>query len=577
MVPDNDMDNASNASPSGTQQQVPAYEVLAHDIKAMGVETVFGLMSDDTALFVTTLDSMGVHFNGARHENNAISMAEGYACATGKLAIAILGRGPATANCIHGAVYAQRSGSRVLLIFGEAPTGSGGPNGVGPDTKGFNAMGVLTAAGIKTFIATDSTTASRTLANAVAATAQLGTAALLLPMNVQFGMADMSAPVTTAAPKPAAPKPAREASIDAAVAILQKSRKPLFIAGLGAHLSGAKEAIQQLADKTGAALVTSLKGKDMFRGHPFNAGIIGSFSHAAGRRFIDDADCVIVFGAGLNQRTTSFGTSIPNNVPLIQVDTVRTNIGRWFHADVAIVANAKVAAEQLLEAVPSRPAADMPFRTEDMRLKLADFDLASEFEPAHTPRTVDPRILAIEIDKLLPPKRNAVYDSGNFLQIVPYIGVTGPGHWKSASDFSSIGMGFGCALGFARARPDETTVLFIGDGSFLMTLGELETVVREDIPMIIILMNDCAYGAETHYLKMRNMPVGKSIFPDIDYAPIAEGFGFQTATIRTLDDLRQAAPLLQNPDGPVLLDCKITASVMAPFLLETIEHERRKH
>lgn len=560
---------------------VPAYEVLAHDIKALGLDAVFGLMSDDTALLVTTLDSMGVRFYGARHENNAICMAEGYAAATGKLGIAIIGRGPAAANSLHGAGYAHRSGSRVLLVYGEASIGGGAVNSVGPDSKGFNAAGVLAACGIKTFVAMDSISASTTLATAVAATGKGGAIALLLPMNVQFGQvpapqptdASVGAQAAVAAPKV---KPARVAAIDSAVSLLSRSRKPLIVAGLGAHQSGAREALEQLANKLGAALATTLKAKDMFRGHPFNAGILGSFSHAGGRRFIEEADCVVVFGAGLNQRTTSYGMSLPPDIPVIHVDADRSHIGRWYPADVAIVTDAKEAATQLIAALPERAAADKPFHSEARRRQLADFDMASEFEPAHTPRTLDPRTLAMAIDRLLPSNRNVVYDSGNFLQIASYVSVEGPQHFKSASDFSSIGMAFGTALGFAVGRPEELTVLFIGDGAFLMTIGELETVVREDIPLVIVLMNDCAYGAELHYLKMRNMPVSKSVFPDIDYAPVAEGFGFQSATVRTLDDLQRIAPMLRQPDGPIFIDCKITASVAAPFLLETIEHERRK-
>jgi thiamine pyrophosphate-dependent acetolactate synthase large subunit-like protein len=559
-----------------TVKTIPAYEALAHDIKSLGTEAVFGLMSDDTALLVTTLDAMGVKFHGARHENNAIAMAEGYAAATGRLGIAILGRGPATANGIHGAVYALRSGSRVLLVFGEASLGGPAPNGVGPDTKGFNTTGVLQAAGFRTFMPLDPASARGVLAGAVAATNN-GAVALLLPMNVQFGMVEFDG--SAVAPPAAAAKtrrPARAAAIEAAATLLKNARRPLIVAGLGAHRAGAREALIALADKLGAGLATTLKAKDMFRGHPFDAGILGSFSHAGGRRLIDQADCVLVVGAGLNQRTTSFGTSLPADVPLIQVDAVRSHIGRWFHADVAVVGDAGEAAQQLLQAVPERADADKPLRSEEMRRWLADFDIASEFQPANTPRTMDPRSLAIELDRLLPAQRNLVYDSGNFLQIVPYVSVPGPGHFKSASDFSSIGMGFGTALGYARGTPDRTTVFFVGDGSFLMTLGELETVVREDIPLVIVVMNDCAYGAELHYLKMRSMPVSMSVFPDIDYAPVAEAFGFQSATVRTLDELRALAPMLARPDGPILLDCKINASVAAPFLLESVEHERRK-
>ena len=154
-------------SQAHTARSVPAYEALAADIKAQGIDTVFGLMSDDTALFVTTLDAMGVRFYGARHENSAVCMAEGYAAATGKLGIAIIGRGPATANAMHAAVYANRTASRVLLIYGYIATPSAAANSLGPDGKAFNAPAVLAAAGIQTFIATQSATAQRTLADAM--------------------------------------------------------------------------------------------------------------------------------------------------------------------------------------------------------------------------------------------------------------------------------------------------------------------------------------------------------------------------------------------------------------------------
>src|SRR6202795_988075 len=90
-------------APGGTERRSPTYQVLVDDIKALGVEQVFGLMSDDTAVFATALDSSGIRFYGARHENNAIAMAEGFSYATGGLGVAVIGRGPATANGLHAA------------------------------------------------------------------------------------------------------------------------------------------------------------------------------------------------------------------------------------------------------------------------------------------------------------------------------------------------------------------------------------------------------------------------------------------------------------------------------------------
>src|SRR5690606_22218995 len=93
-------------------RMVPLYEALARDIKVLGIRKTFGLMSDDTAILISTLDGMGVRFYGARHESNAVAMAEGHAAATGELTLAIIGRGPATANAIHGMGYVQRSRSK---------------------------------------------------------------------------------------------------------------------------------------------------------------------------------------------------------------------------------------------------------------------------------------------------------------------------------------------------------------------------------------------------------------------------------------------------------------------------------
>lgn len=550
-----------------TQTVVPVYEALALDIKAMGVEIAFGLISDDTALFVATLDSIGIKFYGARHENTAVAMADGYAASTGKLGIAVIGRGPATANALHAATYAHRSGSRVLMIFGDAAL-QPPAHGCGPDLKRFDAAGALRAAGMEAYVASDAHSARQTLVQAVNAT-YAGAAALLLPTDVQRASVDLSAtaPSMVVAPTQVHRAP-RKPAIEAAAALLAKSKRPLIIAGWGAYAAGAKNELIALADRLGAALSTTLKAKDLFHGHPMDCGLVGSYSHAGGRRLIEQADCIIAFGAGLNGRTTSMGTAIPSDVPLIHVDSARSSIGRWFATDVAILADAKLAAQALLEAVPGRAPDEKEFHLEPYRSWLDMFELSQDFTPQHTPRTVDARAVALALNDILPSNRNVVYDAGNFLQALPYLTVPDPRAFRQATDFASIGLGIGAAMGYSVGRPNATSVLVIGDGGLLMTIGELETAVRENIPLVVILMNDCAYGAEVHYLKMQNMPPATTLFLDIDFAPIAEALGFETATIRTMQDLEQAASILKNPQGPVLLDVKINGNIPVAWLFD---------
>ncbi|MDA1099561.1 MAG: thiamine pyrophosphate-binding protein [Proteobacteria bacterium] len=558
-----------------TGRFIPTYEALAHDIKGLGVDAVFGLMSDDTAMFAVEIDTIGIQFLGARHENSAIAMAEGYAATSGRLGIAIIGRGPAAANGLHAAVSASRTGAKVLIVYGEAPVGGGEPNGIGPDYKAFDARGVMAAAGLQSFFPTSPQAARTALADAIAVAMRGNVVTLHLPTDVQLAEIEVWAddqPMAMPASRPGAA--ARSQGIDTAIRVLATSQRPLIIAGMGAHRADAGPTLEALAERLGALLITTARGKDMFRGNPNNLDIIGSFSHSMARRHVAQADCVVAFGAALNFLTMSFGHSLPP-VPLIQVDLVRNNIGRYCDADVGLVGDAKTVAEQLLAALPARTDAEKPFHAPEVRRAIAEFDISSDFQSAHTARTVDPRSLAMELNKLLPADRNLVYDAGNFLGVVPYFSAPGPGHFKMTNEFASIGLGFGTALGVAKARPGATTVLVIGDGGFVMTMSELDTVAREDLPMVVILMNDCAYGAELHLLRMHQRPVAKSLFPDVDFAPIAQAFGFEVATIRTMDDLAAAAPLLKDPQGPVFLDCKINADIAAPFMSEFAAFEQR--
>ena len=501
---DKGAEKSAEKSAHRAADKVPVYQVLAEDIKAMGVEAVFGLMSDDTALFATALDTSGVRFYGARHENTAIAMADGYAYATGRLGVAVVGRGPALANGLH--ARGLREPHR-LVAAGDLRRGGDG-------RAAERARARLQ--GIRRRRRAEGGGTAHLLGDQPAVGAggarrcgrgchgrRLRSACTCRPTCSSPRSSGLPSRCSIQRPE-RTPAPAKPQSIAAAAAVLAKASRPLIVAGWApiaparARPSSAGRQDRR-ADRHHGARQGPVPRQSQC------LGIIGSFSHSIARRMADQADCVLVFGAGLNFLTTSFGTSLPQ-VPLIQVDTVRSNIGRWLNADVAVVGDARLVAEQLIEALPERSGQGKALpRRGDAKL-IAAFDPARDFKPANTARTLDPRTLALELEKLLPQDRNLVVDGGNFLGVVPYLSVPDPGAFKMIGEFASIGLGFGAALGVAKGRPDSTTVLVVGDGGFLMTMGELETVVREDLPMVIVLMNDCAYGAELHFLKLRQQP-----------------------------------------------------------------------
>jgi len=241
-----------------------------------------------------------------------------------------------------------------------------------------------------------------------------------------------------------------------------------------------------------------------------------------------------------------------------------------------VIGDARLVAQQLIEALPAREAAEKPWHTEQNRRLLADFDLSEDFDPVATRWTMDPRTLLLELDRLLPPERVVVTDNGNFFGFIPpHVSVPSPDHFKLSSDFAVIGLGLGMALGVAVARRDLQTVLFIGDGGLLMSLGELETVARLDIPLTIVVMNDSAYGAEKHFLELRGIPGGTAMFPDTGFAAVADGFGIESATVRSVEELRALAPALGRREAAFLVDCKVSPSVVAPFLSDLLPESAR--
>lgn len=546
----------------------PVYECIAQQLKQYGVEAVFTLMSEDTALLVATLDGMGIRVLSARHENSAICMAEGYSAGGRKLGVAIVGRGPATANGLHAATYASRTGSQVLIIYGHGAV-EPSRNALGPDTKRFDSGAVLHAAGIETFMARTADSASVILHDAVSFALTGKLAAYLLPVDIQ-GRAAAERAATFATPlsvPSVSPRPRKQA-LEAARLLIEASERPLIVAGWGAHRAGAKDALERLADQLGAAVCTTMKAKDLFKGYKLNAGIVGSFSSAGGRRLIEQADCVLVFGAGLNQRTTSRGTALPKGVPVVHVDHSRAGVGQWYDADVAIVGDARQVAELLLEQVATRDRARIGFHTEDNMKLVAGFDPETEFAPANTSHRIDPRIAAIGLNRIFPQARQVVWDAGNFLGLLPLFDVSDPSALKTSSEFGSIGLGLGTALGFAVARPDLPTILVIGDGGLLMTLGELETLAREGIALTVVVVNDSAYGAETHFLKNHGMPVAKSLFADVDFSSIAQALGIAAVSISSRDDMATVLAKVRDGDLPLLIDCKVNGSVAAAFTAE---------
>jgi thiamine pyrophosphate-dependent acetolactate synthase large subunit-like protein len=180
--------------------------------------------------------------------------------------------------------------------------------------------------------------------------------------------------------------------------------------------------------------------------------------------------------------------------------------------------------------------------------------------------------LSRALEALLPEDRTVAVDSGHFMGFPPmYLRVPDPQGFVFTQAFQSIGLGLASGMGAAIARPDRLTVACLGDGGALMALPELETLARLRLPMLVVLYDDAAYGAEVHHFGPQGLPVELVRFPDTDFAALARAAGAQGITARSEADLDPVAAWLERRDGPLVVDAKITPDFCAEWLEEAFK------
>jgi acetolactate synthase I/II/III large subunit len=223
-------------------------------------------------------------------------------------------------------------------------------------------------------------------------------------------------------------------------------------------------------------------------------------------------------------------------------------------------------ARRLLELSSSR--SDRPLHDPQILDTLADRDVFGPYDESGEDG-IDPRVLTVALDRLLPKDRTVITDGGHHLGFgASALRVPESGRARLTAEFAAVGIGLGSACGAAIGRPELTTILFIGDGGLTMTMGDLQTVVREQQPIVIVVMNDRAYGAEVHFLDLEGLPYEYAQFEDVDFAAVARALGITAFTVRHLGDLEAHSSLLAQPDGPLLIDCKINPRVRAQWLVD---------
>ncbi|MFD1213559.1 thiamine pyrophosphate-binding protein, partial [Arthrobacter sp. GCM10027362] len=359
------------------------------------------------------------------------------------------------------------------------------------------------------------------------------------------------------------------------------AERPVFVAGRGGR--GARDQLRELAAQAGALVATSAVAKGLFNGEDFNLGISGGFSTPLVAELISGADLVVGFGCALNMWTMRHGTLIGSAAKVVQVDLEDSALGANRPVDLGVLGDSAETAAAVLEVLRGRGAAETKYRTEEVRQRIKA-EARWQDVPVEDLSTaddgglgrIDPRRLSKRLDTLLPAERIVSVDSGNFMGYPSqYLEVPDEFGFCFTQAFQSIGLGLSTAIGAGIARPDRLPVLGTGDGGFLMGISELETAVRLGLPLVCIVYNDAAYGAEVHHFRAaggQQPDMSTVTFPDTDIAAIARGYGAEGVTVRAEADLAGVRAWLEGPrTAPLVIDAKIASDGGAWWLAEAFK------
>ena len=516
------------------------------------IHHVFGLMGNGNAHLIDAFGELGVPFTALRHEAGTVAAADTYWRASRRLAVATTTYGAGYTNTLTALAEAAQARIPLILLTGGQPSSGARP---------FDVDQAAISEAVRAPYLRVSPEEPADAVHEAVRTALAERLPVVLDLPYDLTRAETPArPMPDPGdlrPEPVAPDPV---AVEEAARLLHGARRPVILAGRGAHEADAGPTLRLLADAVGALTAETALARGLFADASHHLGVTGGFGHEEAMALVREADVVVAVGASLSQFTMRFGGLLGPDATLIQLD----DAGAATHprVDLLVHGDARQSAAALLDALDgveidtqwrARAAQGWP------RQRDAGVGICADGR-------LDPRSVSSRLAQLLPENRVVVTDGGHF------IGWPNT-HWPVASPermlmvgtaYQTIGLGFPSAVGAAQAIDGATVVLATGDGGGLMALADLESVVRSCPSAVVVVFNDAAYGAEVHLYGEMGLDQAPMRIPEVDFAGLGEALGATGVVVRSLEDLDAVERWMHDgARGTLVVDCRISRSVVA--------------
>ena len=509
-----------------------------------------------------------------RHEQSAVHLADGYFRVAGKPLAVFTSIGPGALNTAVGLGASYVDSTAVLVLSGETHTYMEG-RGVLQEVERKrpadvpSALEPLVKAAYRPRsqkqLHDDLESAFREMT-----TGRPGPTFVSLPMDVQAESDDVPDPVPSSASQAESLSSDALLNIDRAVQMLINAERPVIAAGGGVTLSNAEQALVELAERTGAAVVTTLQGKGCFpEDHPLYGWHLGTKGTSIGNALTTSADVILAVGTRFTDQVASSyraGTTFDNEkTKLIQIDIDPRELGKNYSIDVGIQGDASQAIEAINAGLSSEQHSvdyeSSDYFVEIQKLRETWMDETAELRESDAAPSTVPRFYK-ELREVLERDAIVVTGSGHAQACILEFPFYEPRSNLTSGGFSTMGWSYPAALGAKLAAPDRQVVAVIGDGDFMMTMQEMATAKEYGINVVVVLLNNYGWYS-IRDLQMAEFGEDRAFAIDWDEAnspdfiKIAEGFKLHAESVENPDDIQAAVDRALAHDGPSLIEVKV--------------------
>ncbi|MCG6154975.1 biosynthetic-type acetolactate synthase large subunit [Rubinisphaera margarita] len=510
-----------------------------------------------------------------RHEQGGAFAAQGVSRTSDTVGVCMATSGPGATNLVTSIADAKLDSVPLIAITGQVTQ-----NVIGSDAFQETPMVEVCRAITKHhYMITNINDVARIVKEAfhIATTGRPGPVLIDFPKDVQLDAlpadeVDLDPPMNLPGYRPELPDVATE-QINQIVAAIRRSKKPILYVGGGCILSGASEELKKFAEKAQIPVAMTVMGLGAFPGsHDLSLHMLGMHGTVYANKAIDEADLLLAFGVRFDDRVTGKLDEFAKHGKIVHVDIDPSEIHKNKEAHIPVVGDVKQVLHRLNETLSD---SDIP-ETDAWHEKIKGWKEAYPLKYADYQSEI-PQQHAIQTLWKMTRERNpyvAVGVGQHQMWTAQYFKFDEPRHWLSSSGLGTMGFGLPAAMGVAAAYPNELVIDIDGDGSFQMNIQELGTLVCENLPVKMMLLNNqhlgmvvqwedrFMEGRRAHtYLGPVHKPealgdgtgiVGDEIYPD--FVTIAKGYGIAGQRVREKKDLEAAIQTMIDHEGPYLLE-----------------------